>query len=190
MAVEHPAKIDSLIDLACESYNFPIVAKTLARGENARKQECGVDGGDFTVPSPFAGFRIHPVVKPTALLKRASIKESQCVTRALERLGFLDPFSFCRNTDCREAEPCGGNARDVLVTWRQGRTVHARAIRHETCLGIGLFPEVTKGAFLKISDERFVLSCLAVGERDETERDDRKLEWANDPRHFNLRLQT
>jgi hypothetical protein len=52
------------------------------------------------------------------------------------------------------------------MTFRQRRTVHAGAIGHQSCICIGLFPEVTEGTLLKIVDETVGGACCGTGEKD------------------------
>ena len=120
------------------------------------------------------------MIKPASLLKRTSIEEPQCVTRAFERRCTFDPATFDRDADSSQTKTSGRNARDVLMTRRQRRSVHSRAIEHEPRLRICLFPEVAKRSLLKIVEERFMLLLRAERKRsndDESEERSASYPW-------------
>src|SRR4051794_12517174 len=94
MTVQHPAKVDALVDASGEADDFLIAAKALADGENAGKQECRVDRRDFAVPAPLSCFRVHPMIKPAALMKSTRVKEAQSIASAFECFGFGDPATI------------------------------------------------------------------------------------------------
>src|SRR5258707_1082768 len=97
MPVNHPTKVDAVIDQRGHPADFPIVAKALTRREHATEQQCRIYGRDFAVPSTSSGFCIQPVIEPSMFLKSFSSKESQCITRALTCLSGRDPLALGRN---------------------------------------------------------------------------------------------
>ncbi|HYK20683.1 MAG TPA: hypothetical protein VEV42_08110 [Pyrinomonadaceae bacterium] len=88
------------------------------------------------------------MIEPTVLLEGASVEKPQRPARAIACLLLIDPVSLSGDTQRSQAKASGGDAGNVLVTGRQRRAVDTRTIRHETCIGISLFPEITEGALL------------------------------------------
>src|SRR5688572_14110344 len=119
IAVQHPAKVDSLVDLRGEPGDFRIVRKALAYCENSAEQKRGVNRGNLAVPATFAGSCIDPVVKPATLMKRAVGEVAQCHPRAFPRQSGVDPTAFGGDAKSREAEASGRNAANVLVVFVQ-----------------------------------------------------------------------
>ncbi len=102
MAVEHPAKVDALVDPACQSHDLLIVAKTLTDGENTCEQQRRIDRRDFAVPTSLAGLGIEPMIEPTMLLIGARVEEAQRVARAFARLALSIQFrSAAMQSDVR-----------------------------------------------------------------------------------------
>ena len=174
MTIEHPAKVDAPVDPLSESRDFLIVAKALAHSENARQQQCRIYRRDFAVPTALACLRIEPVIEPTALVKRASVEEPQRFACAFECCGFVDPIPVDGDADSSQTKTSGSNARNVLMTRRQRRAIHARAIRYESCLRIGLFPKVTKRTLLEIREECFMFLLRAECERSKDDDDEER----------------
>src|SRR5678816_1927460 len=76
VAVEHPAKVDTVINASGALDDFSIVAKALTHGKDAGQQQCRVNRRDFAVPASLAGLRVEPMIKPAALIKGARVKET------------------------------------------------------------------------------------------------------------------
>ena len=159
MAVEHPAKVDAFVDVRGEANDLRIRSEALPHGENASEQQRGVYGGDFAVPAAFAAAGIEPVIKPAALLKGARGEEAQRVTSPFNSLGALNPVAIRGDAKRSQTKAGGGDARYVLMVLVQRRAVHARAVGHEACVWVGLFPEIAEGALLKVGDESVVGAC-------------------------------
>ena len=101
MAVEHPAKVDAVVNASGALHDFAIVAKTLAYGEDACEQKRRIDRRDFTIPASLASLCVQPVIKPAALMKSARVEEAERIACAFESFGFGDPASVSRDAERR-----------------------------------------------------------------------------------------
>src|SRR5262245_8316819 len=76
LAVEHPAKVDAVVNTRCPLDDFPIVAKALTDGENAGQQKRRIDRRDLRIPASLTGLCVQPVIEPAALLEGAGVEEA------------------------------------------------------------------------------------------------------------------
>jgi hypothetical protein len=67
--------------------------------------------------------------------------------------------------------------------------IHARPVRHESCVGICLFPEVTEGTLLEVVDERLLRACRnAPNEQQKQKREAKSSNTCLPFHHFKLRF--
>src|SRR5215213_436303 len=99
MTVEHPAKVDAIVNASGALNDFAIVAKALAHGENACQQKRRVDRRDFAVPTSLTCFRVHPVIEPAALIESSRIEKAKCVACAFEGFSPRDPTTIRGDTE-------------------------------------------------------------------------------------------
>ena len=80
MAVQHPREIDALIHGRRVSHDGPVVAKALAGGQHAGKQERGVDRRQLALPLASARLRVDEVIEPPALVRHPAPRgtEASC----------------------------------------------------------------------------------------------------------------
>src|SRR2546430_1478811 len=75
---------------------------------------------------------------------------------SLLRVMRVNPFSRRRNAERSQAKARCGDARHVAVIFVEQRAVCAGAVRNKPCVRIGLLPEVTKHAPLKVFEKCIV----------------------------------
>ena len=95
---EFRAHVESAVplrDLSSPSHELDVRYASAHAAEEKR----GVDRRDFTVPTSRTRLRIHPMIKPAALLVSAGIEKAQRVARALECRRLCDPVSFDGDAD-------------------------------------------------------------------------------------------
>jgi hypothetical protein len=129
------------------------------------------------------------VIEPATLLKGARLEEPQRIARAFQCLTSFNPVAIRGDAESSQTKTGSGDAGYVAVTIRQGLVVHPRTIGHESCVWIGLFPEVPEGALLEIIYESV---CGVRGNApDEQQNNDAEPERTNvllPFDHFKLRL--
>lgn len=130
MTVEHPAKVNAVINPGREPDDLRIAREALLDRENSGQQQRGIDRRDLAVPAAVAGLCVEPVIEPTALLKRTRIEEAQGVARAFDCAAACNPIAFRGDAKSGEAETRSRDARNVTMTFGQRRTIHPRAIRY------------------------------------------------------------
>jgi hypothetical protein len=158
ISVEHPFEINSLVDSVGEINDFGIGAKILTRCQYPCQQEGGIDGGYFAIPSSLSGFRVQPMIEPSALLKSFLRKKAKCVTRSFHSLLRSYPLSLGGNAKSGQTKTCGRDTRNIAMTLSERRTIHSRAVGYQACLRIRLLPKVLKGTSLEVFNEDLVLA--------------------------------
>jgi hypothetical protein len=116
-------------------------------------------------------------------MRRAFSEEPESSAHAFPRIPRVDPAAFCRDAKSCQGKACRGAAGYIVAVMRRimRRPIGVSAVEHETRLRVAVFPEIKKGAALKVFEKcliargkRWALCCLGMrnGRRLRRERAD------------------
>lgn len=109
--IEHPAKIDAVVDLIGEPRDLSIL-EILARGQHSAEQQRSIDRRDLGVPYTLARVGIHEVIEPALLLERVVREVVECIQHALPEPLAIHPASVRGDAERRQPKSGGGTRGD------------------------------------------------------------------------------
>src|SRR5262249_42286160 len=159
VSIQHPSKINALVDLGSERDDLGVGVELCSRGENPGQQKRGVNRGNLALPSALAGLQVHPMIEPAVHVFGAAPEKTKRGSQPRLRIVVSDPFSVGADAQRRETKARRADARDVVtrVFVSHSRTVGTRAIKHETGAEVRLFDEVREAAMTKLFEKLCVV---------------------------------
>ena len=123
------------------------MTEIFAAGENSAQQDRGVDGGDFRIPDSLAGVDVRPMKEKPAMGGHLLPKKLQAGKHADQDRARRAVAALVSDTERREAEAGGGNARNNSFIRRQRGIA---AILYQARVGVGLFPEKEEAGLFQL----------------------------------------
>src|SRR5688572_25363550 len=110
MIVEHPLKINALVNPRCEIDNLSVLTKILSRRQHSGQQKRRVYGRDFALPTSLPGGGVQPMIKPPGLMLGAFGKKTQGQAYPFTGFFSLQPIALSGYAQRSKSETCTGNA--------------------------------------------------------------------------------
>src|SRR5579864_2731865 len=146
ITVQHPWKVDSIIDLLGKLRDFRVLGKISRRRQGPAKKERSVHRRNFAIPFALAIRHLHPVIKPAVLMEGSIGEELQSSSNALSSLVARNPPVFGSDADRSQSKSGRCQTRDIAARALGASAGLIGPIQHQSCCRIGLLPKIKNAA--------------------------------------------
>ena len=159
VAVEHPLKIDAVVNFRRQPDNLFILGKALPHRQNAAKQQCRIDRRQLGFPDALTRMLIDKMIKPAVFGFLAVGKKLERRPRPFPGLITGHPASLRADAVTTERKSRSGNTCHLIMARALGRRcpVGPRPVEREAGFRIGMIPKILKSAPLQIFEKGVVL---------------------------------